>query len=53
MRAGLCIWVLFAVVYSGLTATGLYSWAFFCSTTGIELVTTMIVALVGGAVYKE
>lgn len=53
MRAGLMLWILFTAIYGSFTAMGMYSWGFFCVATPIELVTTMIVAMVGGAIYKE
>ena len=53
MRSGLMLWILFGGVYGSLTAMGMYSWNFYISAMPITLVTTMITALVGGAIYKE
>jgi hypothetical protein len=53
MRAGLVIWILFSAIYGSMTAMGMYSWGFYEIATPIALVTTMLAAMAGGAVYKE
>ena len=53
IRVGLLIWILFGAIYGSMTAMGMYSWGFYFTAMPFTLVTTMIPALVGGAVYKE
>jgi hypothetical protein len=53
MRVGLAMWILFAAIYASFTAMGMYSWNFFYMGSAFAIVSTMLAALAGGAVYKE
>ena len=51
--AGLCFWVGFTALFAALTAMGLYTDAAFIKGAVFTLASSLVPALVGGAIYKE
>lgn len=51
--AGLCYWLAIGAIFAGLTAMGLYTHLAFIKNLALSLVSTLVPALVGAAIYKE
>jgi hypothetical protein len=51
--AGMCYWVGFTGLFAGLTAMGLYTHPAFIKSAAFSLASSLVPALVGGAIYTE
>ena len=51
--AGMCFWVGFTGLFAGLTSMGLYTHPAFIKSAAFSLASSLVPALVGGAIYTE
>jgi hypothetical protein len=51
--AGMCYWVAFTAMSAGYTAMGMFTHPMFVRSAAFSLLSTLVPALVGAAIYKE
>jgi hypothetical protein len=51
--AGLCYWIAFTALSAGLTAMGIFTHPAFVRSAAFTLASTLVPALIGGAIYQE